>query len=46
MKKLLLALAALTVMGSAVAYAQNCQSNCRWIGAPVNQWQCNQTCSQ
>jgi hypothetical protein len=45
MKKLIIALAALTTLGSAVAYAQTCNSNCRWVGTPVNQWQCTQTCN-
>jgi len=41
MKKLIIALAALTALGSAVAYAQNCRTTCGWVG---NQWVCNQQC--
>jgi len=44
MKKLIIALAALTALGS-IAYAGTCNSNCRWVGNPVNQWQCTQTCN-
>jgi hypothetical protein len=42
MKKLLIALAALTALGSAVAYAENCTTTCRWVG---NQWVCNEHCT-
>jgi hypothetical protein len=41
MKKIVLALAALTALtASAYAY-QNCRTTCGWVG---NQWTCNQQC--
>jgi hypothetical protein len=41
MKKLLLALAALTVLGTASAYSYSCNTYCFWVG---NQQFCNQNC--
>jgi hypothetical protein len=43
MKKIVLALAALTALSTASAYAYNCTTNCQQIG---NQWICNQSCSE
>ena len=41
MKKLLFALAALTVLGTSVAYSYTCRTHCFWLG---DTQYCNQTC--
>ena len=41
MKKLIYALTALTVLGSATAYAANCTTRCNWV---FKTWTCTETC--
>jgi hypothetical protein len=43
MKKIVIALAALTVFGTASAYSYTCRQNCYWVG---DQQYCTTTCSE